>query len=100
VATLDRGLVVRAAAETARAHDGRGKLALALAIGTEVAARAAGFWDARVVGGKHRTWNVLASTKTLGTQAKAAAERPHRLSARPGPMEPGPLDDVPAGRAQ
>jgi len=100
VATLDRGLVVRAAAETARAQDGLGKLALAVAVGAEVAARAAGFWDARVVGGKHRTWRVLTSTKTLGTPPKTPAERPHRLSARPGPMEPGPLDGAPTGRGQ
>ena len=59
------------------------------AIGTEVAARAVGFWDARVVGGKHRTWNVLASTKTLSSEAAVAArrDRPRRLSARPDPLE-------------
>jgi glycosyltransferase involved in cell wall biosynthesis len=88
VATLDRGLLVRAALDTARAHDRRGKAALAAAIGTEVAARAVGFWDARVVGGKHRTWRVLTSTKTLATEANGVPkERPRRLSARPGPLE-------------
>jgi glycosyltransferase involved in cell wall biosynthesis len=88
VATLDRGLLVRAAFETARAHDRDGKLALAVAIGTEVAARAVGFWDARVVGGKHRTWRVLTSTKTLAKEANGVPkERPRRLSARPGPLE-------------
>jgi poly-beta-1,6-N-acetyl-D-glucosamine synthase len=91
VATLDRGLLLRAAAETARAQDGKGKLALAVAIGTELAARAAGFWDARVVGGKHRTWQVLASTKKLagGDAAPVVREedRPRRVSARPGPLE-------------
>jgi poly-beta-1,6-N-acetyl-D-glucosamine synthase len=92
VATLDRGLLLRAATDTARAQDGRGKVALATAIGLEVAARAVGFWDARVVGGKHRTWQVLASTKSLGAQPNGAApaERPRRLSARPGPMEDTP----------
>jgi hypothetical protein len=91
VATLDRGLLVRAAIDTARAHGGREKLALAAAIGTELAARAAGFWDARVVGGKHRTWRVLPSTKKLAaseTNGVAHDDKPHRrLSARPGPTE-------------
>ena len=75
VATLDRGLLVRAVLESARQQDTRGKLALAAAIGTEIAARAVGFWDARVVGGKHRTWNTLSSTKTLGDEANAVAPR-------------------------
>jgi glycosyltransferase involved in cell wall biosynthesis len=89
VATLDRGLLLRAALATARAHDTKGKWALAAAIGTEVAARAIGFWDARVVGGKHRTWRVLSSTKTLGTARNGAApDRPRRLSARPRPLAP------------
>jgi glycosyltransferase involved in cell wall biosynthesis len=94
VATLDRGLLVRTAIDTARAHDGRAKLALAAAIGTELAARAAGFWDARVVGGKHRTWRVLSSTKKLApseTNGVVYEEGPpRRLSARPGPMEGPP----------
>jgi glycosyltransferase involved in cell wall biosynthesis len=92
VATLDRGLLLRAALETAQAHDGRGKLALAAAIGTEVAARVVGFWDARVVGGKHRTWRVLRSTKTLANgDGGTFKERPRRLSARPGPLDAGPV---------
>jgi biofilm PGA synthesis N-glycosyltransferase PgaC len=89
VATLDRGLLARAALDTARGEDGFGKLALATAIGTEVVARAVGFWEARVVGGKHSTWRVLQSTKALGgeTNGVAAAGRPRRLSARPDPPE-------------
>jgi len=89
VATLDRSLLVKAAVDTAREQDTRGKVALATAVGLEMAARAVGFWDARVVGGKHRTWQVLASTKSLGPQPNGAAppERPRRLSARPGPMD-------------
>jgi glycosyltransferase involved in cell wall biosynthesis len=89
VATLDRGLLARAALETARAEGRFGKLALATAIGAEVAARVMGFWDARVVGGKHRTWRVLQSTKSLGAQVNGAgaAERPRRLSARPDPHD-------------
>jgi biofilm PGA synthesis N-glycosyltransferase PgaC len=93
VATLDRALLVKAAVETASHEDRFGKLALAAAIGTEVAARVAGFWDARVVGGKHRTWRVLQSTKSLGreTNGVIATERPRRLSARPDP----PADAAP-----
>ncbi|MDP9148765.1 MAG: glycosyltransferase [Myxococcota bacterium] len=85
VATLDRLLLLKATRETARKEDGFGRLALAAAIGTEVAARVVGFWDARVTGGKHRTWNMLGSTKSLGADRVAAApkERPRRLSARP-----------------
>jgi poly-beta-1,6-N-acetyl-D-glucosamine synthase len=88
VATLERGLVAKTTARVAREQDRMGRVALAAAIGTEVAARVLGFWDARVVGGKHRTWQVLQSTKTLGTEsngvsAPAVDERPRRLSARP-----------------
>jgi len=108
VATLDRGLVARAALETARHEDAFGKAALAAAIGAEVGARLLGFWDARVVGGKHRTWRVLQSTKALGRGAANGAapngprahdepprERPHRLSARPGPLEKPPAEKLP-----
>jgi biofilm PGA synthesis N-glycosyltransferase PgaC len=88
VATLDRSLLAKAVLDTARREDRFGKLALAAAIGTELAARAIGFWDARVVGGKHRTWRVLQSTKSLGTETNGVhKERPRRLSARPDPPD-------------
>jgi glycosyltransferase involved in cell wall biosynthesis len=92
VATLDSGLLARAAFEVARSEDSFGRIALGTAIGTELAARALGFWDARVIGGQHRTWRVLQSTKAL-TAANGAAvpkERPRRVSARPGPPETRP----------
>jgi glycosyltransferase involved in cell wall biosynthesis len=91
VATLDRGLVARSAVDVARGEDAFGKVALAAAIGTELAARALGFWDARVVGGKHRTWRVLQSTKSLGRVNGVGGGHPGagRLSARPGPSERG-----------
>ena len=69
-----------------------GKTALAAAIATEVAARAAGFLDARVLGGKHRTWQQLRSTKRL----KDVSDTLARVSQRPPPpandgvaIEPG-----------
>ena len=45
---------------------------------------------ARVAGGRHRTWRVLRSTKSLGdtTNGVLVKERPRRLSARPDPPEP------------
>jgi cellulose synthase/poly-beta-1,6-N-acetylglucosamine synthase-like glycosyltransferase len=87
VATLDRSLLLRNAINTARDQDAFGKLALAAAVGTEVAARVAGFWDARVVGGKHRTWTPLRSTKSLDGASGRSSDRPRRLSARPAPGE-------------
>jgi len=90
VATLDRGLVAKTAIDVAREESPFGKAALAAAIGTEIVARVAGFWDARIVGGKHRTWKSLQSTKqALGKDPPAVdapAERPRRLSARPDPI--------------
>jgi cellulose synthase/poly-beta-1,6-N-acetylglucosamine synthase-like glycosyltransferase len=90
VATLDRSVLAKATIETARAEDRFGKVALAAAVAVELGARALGFWDARVVGGKHRTWRVLQSTKsiTMPAAVQGAAkvdERPRRLSARPDP---------------
>jgi biofilm PGA synthesis N-glycosyltransferase PgaC len=90
VATLDRAVVAKATIDTARSEDAFGKVALAAAVAVELGARVLGFWDARVVGGKHRTWRVLQSTKTLTipNQANGLArsdDRPRRLSARPDP---------------
>ncbi|MBK6690811.1 MAG: glycosyltransferase [Myxococcales bacterium] len=65
VATLDRGLVLGTLSEVAKEEGAFGRAALAVAVGTEALARVAGLWDARVVGGKHRTWKPLASTKRL-----------------------------------
>jgi biofilm PGA synthesis N-glycosyltransferase PgaC len=99
VATLDRSLVVKSALETGLHEDRFGRLALAAAVGTEIVARAVGFWDARVAGGKHRTWRVLRSTKSLGgaTNGVIVQERPRRLSARP---DPPPTPDGPSPAAQ
>jgi poly-beta-1,6-N-acetyl-D-glucosamine synthase len=89
VATLDRRLLVKAVVGAGRSAGPLGRVALATAVGTEVVARLVGFWDARVVGGKHRTWRVLSSTKSLGGANGDAAprERPRRLSARPDPPD-------------
>jgi cellulose synthase/poly-beta-1,6-N-acetylglucosamine synthase-like glycosyltransferase len=86
VATLDRSVLAKATVDTAREEDRFGRMALAAAVAVEVGARALGFWDARVVGGKHRTWRVLQSTKSLEVPGGAAVpDRPRRLSARPDP---------------
>jgi biofilm PGA synthesis N-glycosyltransferase PgaC len=100
VATLDRAMLAKATIDTARAEDRFGKVALAAAVAVEVGARALGFWDARVVGGKHRTWRALQSTKAPRDPGEKQApgalaprpgggsaldDRPRRLSARPDP---------------
>lgn len=68
VATMERGVLLRATLDVLKSEDGQGKKALAAAIAVEVAARAAGFFDARIVGGRHRTWRALSSTKSLRKQ--------------------------------
>ncbi len=65
VATLDRSLLLRVAYDMFQEQDAFGKRALGAAIATEVVARVAGFVDARILGGKHRTWKQLRSTKRL-----------------------------------
>lgn len=65
VASLQHGLVAQTLVDVAREQDAFGKAALVAAVATEALARTAGFFDARVVGGKHRTWKPLASTKVL-----------------------------------
>jgi len=65
VATMDRSLLVDVVKEVAGEESPLGKAAVAAALGVEVVARAAGFFDARVLGGKTRTWKQLVSTKTL-----------------------------------
>jgi cellulose synthase/poly-beta-1,6-N-acetylglucosamine synthase-like glycosyltransferase len=72
VATLDQGLVLRTAIEVLKEQDAFGKKAVAAAVATEVAARVAGFFDARILGGKHRTWKQLRSTKKLKSSSSGA----------------------------
>ena len=84
VATLDKGLLVRTALDVAKEEDAFGKKAIVAAAATEVAARLAGFFDARILGGKHRTWTQLSSTKTLREVGEVIA----RVSQRPPPMPP------------
>ena len=67
VATLDQTRVLSVAYEVAREQSSFGRKALAFAIATEVAARVAGFVDARIFGRKRRTWTPLKSTKALRT---------------------------------
>jgi len=71
VATLNSGQVLRTAIDVMLDESGAGRAALAAAAAVEVAARAAGFVDARIVGGRHRTWRPLASTKRLRKKSEA-----------------------------
>jgi glycosyltransferase involved in cell wall biosynthesis len=94
VATLDRGMLVRTAVDVAKEEKLAGKTALAAAIATEVAARAAGFFDARILGGKHRTWKQLRSTKKLKSPTSPASPAGPVGLSRPPPadgvfIEPG-----------
>jgi biofilm PGA synthesis N-glycosyltransferase PgaC len=98
VATLNPGTLVRTAIEVAKEESAFGKRALAAAIATEVAARAAGFFDARILGGKHRTWKQLGSTKRLKDVGEAVARVPLRSVPPDGAViEPGlvVIDGVP-----
>lgn len=79
VATLDKALLVSTALDVAKEETTFGKAAIVVAAATEVAARLAGFFDARVLGGKHRTWKQLRTTKTLrdvGATIRAVTQRP------------------------
>lgn len=65
VSTMSKPRVARSLFEVFRKSSPADKTALAAAVAVEVAARAAGFVDARIVGGRHRTWRRLDSTKKL-----------------------------------
>ena len=69
VATMDRGVLVKAALDVLKSEDREGKKAVLAAVAVEIAARTAGFIDARIVGGRHRTWRALSSTKILRKKA-------------------------------
>lgn len=76
VATMDRHLLARTALEVLREQDALGKRALVAAVTVEIAARAAGFYDARVRGKRSATWRRLSSTKrvTAGQAPEPTAE--------------------------
>ncbi len=84
VATMEKLPILRETIALFRQQDREGKKALGAAVAVEIAARAAGFFDARIVGGRHRVWNPLESTKQL------------RRDGPPSEREPvGPTDDIP-----
>jgi hypothetical protein len=80
-----------------REEDVEGKKALAAAIAVEMAARAAGFFDARIIGGRKnmRTWKPLASTKTLNSTDGAP---PSVRDVRDGPASVRDVDRPPPSR--
>jgi poly-beta-1,6-N-acetyl-D-glucosamine synthase len=65
VATLETMRLARSVARVYKNEGPEGRKAVAAAVAVEIAARAAGFFDARIVGGRHRTWKRLDSTKRL-----------------------------------
>lgn len=69
VSTMEAGRLLRTTIDVLKDQDENGRSALAAAVAVEVAARVAGFVDARIIGGRHRTWRPLASTKQLKKQA-------------------------------
>lgn len=73
VATMDRGRVLSRVVDLYREEDRSGRAALARAVAVEAAARVAGFVDARVVGGRMRTWKRLATTKRPVGRVKGGA---------------------------
>jgi biofilm PGA synthesis N-glycosyltransferase PgaC len=76
VATMERGSLVKNTLGLLREQGAEGKKALAAAVAVEIAARAAGFVDARIIGGRHRTWKPLESTKQLRNQAPTGLTDP------------------------
>jgi hypothetical protein len=95
VATLDRGVLVRTALDVAKEETFAGKRALVAAVATEVVARAAGFFDARILGGKHRTWKQLSSTKKLKPSIPPAdAHAANGVNGTSGHARPAPADGV------
>ncbi len=70
VSTMDAGRLLRTTLDVLRDQNAEGRKALAAAVAVELAARAAGFIDARIIGGRHRTWRALRSTKQLKKQTK------------------------------
>jgi biofilm PGA synthesis N-glycosyltransferase PgaC len=73
VATMKSSRLVKTALDVLKDQDSLGKKALGAAIAVEIAARAAGFFEARVIGGRHRTWRPLASTKKLAKEPERSA---------------------------
>jgi poly-beta-1,6-N-acetyl-D-glucosamine synthase len=82
VATMTKGTLINSTLELLREQDGAGKKAIVAAVAVEVAARAAGFVDARIIGGRHRTWKPLGSTKQL-RDSQPSLEDPPASDARP-----------------
>jgi cellulose synthase/poly-beta-1,6-N-acetylglucosamine synthase-like glycosyltransferase len=80
-ATMKSASVLKHAASLFGEQDDGGRKAMLAAVAVEVAARTAGFVDARIIGGRHRTWRPLESTKQLRKRDEPAeSERdPERI---------------------
>ncbi len=84
VATMGKSTLLKNTLQLVREHKGPWRKAIAGAVGVEIAARAAGFIDARIIGGRHRTWTSLESTKNLRTESGSNLDAPP-LSSRSVP---------------
>jgi glycosyltransferase involved in cell wall biosynthesis len=91
VATLDKALLVRTALDVAKEEGTFGKAAIVAAAATEIGARLAGFFDARVLGGKHRTWKQLRTTKTLRAVTESIERVSHPPTPPAAPSSPRPI---------
>jgi cellulose synthase/poly-beta-1,6-N-acetylglucosamine synthase-like glycosyltransferase len=65
VATMQPGTLISKTLSVLKDSDAEDKKATLVAVAVEIAARATGFFDARVTGGRNRTWRPLGSTKVL-----------------------------------
>lgn len=92
VATMGKGSVLKSTFDLIREQNGDDKRewrkAIGAAVAVEVAARAAGFIDARIIGGRHRTWRPLGSTKKLRDPGKERVPTSRPLSNSLPPQGP------------
>ena len=79
VATMKRSALLRSTFSLLREQDAEWRKAIVGAVALEIGARVAGFVDARIIGGRHRTWKPLETTKTLREDADV---EPPPLSSR------------------
>ena len=93
VATMKPGTILSKTIDVFKESSSEDRKATVAAVAVELAARAAGFVDARIIGGRRRTWRPLASTKTLNKLEPL--NEPNR-SIAPPPLHPTTSTTTPA----